>query len=247
MNPRIYHPLPLQAQQILDLPESASRHIQVLRLQPGDELAVFGFANQEWRCTVVQMGRKIVQIQAHDFVVTNLENQRAVHLWVGLTANERMDYLIEKATELGANSITPIAADRSVLKLTGDRAEKRLAHWQGIAVAACEQSGRNTVPAIYGVQTLQQAIKALAGPLFPAPIQPLILSLAPDATTLKSITNGETLEPQAVILLSGPEGGWTASEEALARGAGFAAVSLGKRVLRADTAPIAALAVLTCE
>lgn len=247
MIPRIYHPSPLQAQQIIDLPESASRHIQVLRLQPGDEVCVFGIANQEWRCQITQMGRKIVQIQAQDFVVVDLENQRAVHLWVGLTANERMDYLIEKATELGASSVTPIAADRSVLKLSGDRAEKRLAHWQGIAIAACEQSGRNTVTTIHAVQTLKQAIAQLANYTPETlPLQ-LILSLSPDGTTLKQASQSEAKPHQAVILLSGPEGGWTTSEEATARQAGFSAISLGPRVLRADTAPLAALATLTCE
>lgn len=246
MNPRIYYPLPLAAQQILDLPDSASRHIQVLRLQPGDEVCIFGVANEEWRCQIKQMGRKTVQIQALDCVIVNLENQRAIHLWVGLTANERMDYLIEKATELGANSITPIAADRSVLKLSGDRAEKRLAHWQGIAIAACEQSGRNTVTHIHGVKSLQQAIAQLSQTTPTPKAHQIILSLSPDATTLKQVKQSEANAQQEVILLSGPEGGWTASEEATARQAGFIPVSLGPRVLRADTAPLAALAILTC-
>jgi 16S rRNA (uracil1498-N3)-methyltransferase len=157
-----------------------------------------------------------------------------------------MDYLIEKATELGATSVTPIAADRSVLKLTGDRAEKRLAHWQGIAIAACEQSGRNTVTTIEAVQTLKQAIAQLANYTPETlPLQ-LILSLSPDGTTLKQLAQSEAKGLQAVILLSGPEGGWTPSEEATARQAGFSPTSLGPRVLRADTAPLAALAVLTC-
>jgi 16S rRNA (uracil1498-N3)-methyltransferase len=158
------------------------------------------------------------------------EPNRQVHLAVGMPANERMDWLVEKATELGAASIQPLRAERSVLKLAGERAQKKTAHWQAIAIAACEQCGRNRVPAVHEVMSLDEWLpQAQAAARW-------MLTVAADAVPL-AIDAGVA----ALVLLSGPEGGLSAGEEARARAAGFMPRSLGPRVLRAETAPLAAL------
>ena len=164
-----------------------------------------------------------------------------VHLAAGMPANERMDWLVEKATELGVASITPLVAERSVLKLKGERAEKKLAHWQAVAVAACEQCGRNRVPVVHDAVDLAGWLRAQA-PL-PAQGTRLLLSLRTGTQALRTAAAGGG----ALIFLSGPEGGLSSTEEDLALAHGFAPVTLGPRVLRAETAPLAALAALTLQ
>ena len=232
--PRFYCPLPLATGADIDLPASAARHVQVLRLQPGDGLTLFNGAGGEFEATVLRMGRSDVQAQVGAHRAVEREAARAVHLLAGITAGERMDWLIEKATELGAASITPIAAERSVLRLKGERADKKQAHWQAVAVAACEQCGRNRVPEVHTAQTLADWLAAHA-----PQGQRLLLSLQPDARALRTF-HGDA----PVWFLSGPEGGLSPAEEALALAHGFAPATLGPRVLRAETAPLAALAAL---
>jgi len=156
-----------------------------------------------------------------------------VTLALGMPANERMDALVEKDTELGVAAIQPLQCARSVLKLAGERADKRRAHWQAVAVAAAEQSGRTQVPQIGPVRGLAEWLAEA-----PADGARHVLSLASDALPLSP----EAPRGGALCLLSGPEGGLDAQEEALARRQGFTPLSLGPRVLRADTAPLAALA-----
>jgi 16S rRNA (uracil1498-N3)-methyltransferase len=163
-----------------------------------------------------------------------------VQLALGMPANERMDWLVEKATELGAASLQPLHTSRSVLRLAGERAEKKQKHWQSVAVAACEQCGGNRVPAVAPVQDLAAWLKALP-PVDPqAPALRCLLSLADGSMPLAMAL--ARLTPTApVSFLSGPEGGLTAAEEALATTHGFVPVTLGARVLRAETAALAAL------
>ncbi|MGB7422083.1 MAG: 16S rRNA (uracil(1498)-N(3))-methyltransferase, partial [Comamonas sp.] len=145
--PRIYCAEPLASGVVL-LGAEAARHVQVLRLQPGAALTLFDGRGGEWSATVTRMGRSevAVQVGAHDPI--EREAARALHLIVGMPANERMDWLVEKATELGAASLQPVVTARSVLRLDGERAAKRQARWQALALAACEQCGRNRVPSI---------------------------------------------------------------------------------------------------
>lgn len=234
--PRLYCPIPLASGLVLDLPPSATRHVQVLRLQPGESLTLFNGEGGEFDAVVLRMGRSDVSVTVGAYQAVEREAARPVHLAVGMPANERMDWLVEKAAELGAASIQPLLAQRSVLKLQGERAEKKQAHWQGVAIAACEQSGRNQVPVVHPVMGLAQwlAPPAAAGVR-------LLLSLGRDAVTLRLAAGSEA----AVTLLSGPEGGLTAQEEEMAVAAGFRHTSLGPRVLRSETAPLAALAALT--
>ena len=231
--PRFYCPAPLQTGLALGLPAGAARHVQVLRLQPGDVITLFNGEGGEFDASITRMGRSDVDVEVGAHRPLEREAPRAVHLLAGITANERMDWLVEKATELGVASITPLVAERSVLKLKGERADKKLAHWQGVAVAAAEQCGRNRVPVIHPAVTLKEwLVHAPAGERW-------VLSLSEGTQPLSRMTGSAP-----VTVLSGPEGGLSPVEEATALAAGFAPVTLGPRVLRAETAPLAVLAVL---
>lgn len=229
--PRFFCPAPLSSGHALSLPAGAARHVQVLRLQPGDRITLFNGEGGEFDATVTRMGRSDVEVALGTHHPVEREAARALHLLVGITANERMDWLIEKATELGVASITPLMAERSVLKLKGERAEKKMAHWQGVAVSAAEQCGRNRVPPVHPAVTLNEWLKKAP------PGERWVLSLSPGARPLSDLAG-----QGPVTVLSGPEGGLSPSEEAAAWAAGFAAVSLGPRILRAETAPLAVLA-----
>ena len=238
--PRFHCPLPLVAGAQFDLPAGAARHVQVLRLQPGDAITLFNgaAAHGQWQAQIVEMGRSHVQVRLVAHEALECEHRRPVHLLAGITANERMDWLVEKATELGAASLTPLLAERSVLKLKGERGEKKRDHWQAVAVAACEQCGRNQVPVIHPAVTLAQWLAAHPQPPHESRA---VLSLAPGSRPLlQAVPAGAG----PVVLLSGPEGGLSPQEEAAALAAGFAPITLGPRVLRAETAPLAALALL---
>ncbi len=234
--PRFFIPGPLAAEQALALPASAARHVQVLRLQPGQEITLFNGEGGQWQARITQMGRSDVQVQLLNWQAAEREPQRRVHLAVGMPANERMDWLVEKATELGAASLWPLQTAHSVLRLSGERAEKKRLHWQAVAGAACEQCGGNRLPEI-------GRISELSAWLAQAPKAPLrcVLSLDAAANTLDHELAGIGAQDE-VVFLSGPEGGLSPSEEAAARAAGFVAVSLGPRVLRAETAALTALA-----
>jgi len=228
--PRFHCPAPLAAGLSLDLPAGAARHVQVLRLQPGALITLFNGEGGEFDAVVEHMGRSEVRVQLLRHHPVEREAQRQVHLAIGMPANDRMDWLVEKATELGAASIQPLAAERSVLKLGGARAEKKVAHWQSIVIAACEQCGRNRVPQVQGVLDVERWLaQAMPAGLL------LLLTPAPGAPRLACGGDG------SATLLSGPEGGLSPAEEARALAAGFAPASLGPRVLRAETAPLAAL------
>ena len=239
--PRFHCPTDLAVGAEIELPAGAARHVQVLRLQPGDSITLFGDpAGGEWSADVTHMGRSNVRVQPTAHYAIEREAPRAIHLLAGITANERMDWLVEKATELGAASLTPLLAERSVLKLKGERAEKKLAHWQAVAVAACEQCGRNRVPLVQPASSLADWLAA--HPMADAPdTTRLLLSLRPGTQPLHTAAVGTG----PVWFLSGPEGGLSSAEEDLALQHGFAPVTLGGRVLRAETAPLAALAALT--
>jgi 16S rRNA (uracil1498-N3)-methyltransferase len=231
--PRFHCPEPLSPGLELALPPGPARHVQVLRLQPGDPLTLFDGRGGEYAARVAHMGRSEVRVLVDTHDPVEREAAVQVHLAVGMPANERMDWLVEKAAELGVASIQPLLAERSVLRLAGERAQKKQAHWQGVAIAACEQCGRNRVPAVLPVQPLPAWLAAQARP-------GLILSLRAGTQPLAARAGaGE------ITLLSGPEGGLAAAEEDAAAARGWQPVQLGPRVLRAETAPLAALALLT--
>ena len=248
--PRFHCPTALIPGDALNLPPGTARHVQVLRLQPNDEITLFNGQGGEFKAVVTHMGRSDVSVRVGEQSHIERELNMGVHLWSGITANERMDWLLEKATELGATTLLPITAERSVLKLKGERADKKLAHWQAIAVASSEQCGRNRVLQVGTPLNLSQAIAQLS--VEPSQAAKWVLSLAPGTRslqemmqTLKTSKDGEAKRGE-IILLSGPEGGLSPSEEAQAIAAGFVPVSLGHRVLRAETAPVAVLSALSC-
>jgi 16S rRNA (uracil1498-N3)-methyltransferase len=244
MTARFYADLPLHTGESLALPERAARHVQVLRLQPGDAITLFNGQGGEFEARIERMGRSDVQVMIHAHRAVERETRRAVHLVMGMPANERMDWLVEKATELGAAGITPLMADRSVLRLKGERADKKLAHWRGVAMAACEQCGRNRLPLMQEVAAFGDWVAALPAPAAAAPR--LLLSLRADAQPLaQALASVDKAAP--VTLLSGPEGGLSTAEEDAALARGFVPVTLGARTLRAETAPLACLALLTQE
>ena len=213
------------------LPAGAARHVQVLRLQPGDALTLFDGSGPEWQAEVTAMGRSEVRARLLAAEQPQRELARSVTLAVVMPANDRMDFLVEKATELGAAAIQPLMSERSVLRLVAERADKKRAHWQGVAVAAAEQCGRTV-------------------PLRVEPVLPLatwLAALAPRDDEWRGLLSPRAAQPlaafasQRALFLSGPEGGLSDAEEDAARARGFAAVTLGPRVLRADTAPLAVL------
>jgi 16S rRNA (uracil1498-N3)-methyltransferase len=241
MNPRFHIDLPLQADQQLSLPASAARHVQVLRLQPGAAITLFNGQGGEWQAEVLRMGRSEVEVNVLTHQPAQREMQQRVSLAIVMPANDRMDGLVEKATELGVAAVQPLMSERSVLRLSGDRAQKKVSHWQGVAVAACEQSGRTHVPQICEVLSLPEWLKSVAGKA-DGELR-CVLSLR-DAQQWQAV-QAQLSATTHVRFLSGPEGGLTEAEEALACQHGFLATSLGPRVLRADTAPLAVLAALS--
>lgn len=234
--PRFYCPVALPIGAELELPAAAARHVQVLRLQPGREITLFNGEGGEHSATVLRMGRSdvVVRIDAHQAI--EREPARTVHLAVGMPANDRMDWLVEKATELGVASIQPLHTAHSVLRLSGERATKKQAHWQQVAVAACEQCGGNRVPWVHPVRDLTAWLGSTASM---ADVR-CVLSLAEGSLALSTLTD-QAATRASIAFLSGPEGGLSASEDRAARTAGWQPVTLGARILRAETAALAAL------
>jgi len=237
---RFYCPLPLISGQVVDLPPTAARHVQVLRMQPGHSLTLFNGEGGEFSAEVQHMGRSDVRVVVGEHRHVECEAAVQVHLAVGMPANERMDWLVEKATELGVHRITPLMTERSVIRLTGERAEKKQAHWQAVAASASEQCGRNRVPLIDAPERLDAW---LAKQTAKADVVQCVLSLHASTQPLTAMRANAV--QKSWVLLNGPEGGLTDAEDAAARAKGFVALSLGDRVLRAETAALGALALLT--
>ncbi len=241
---RFYCPLPLVSGQVVDLPPTAARHVQVLRMQPGHTLTLFNGEGGEFSAEVQHMGRSDVRVVVGEHRDAECEADVKVHLAVGMPANERMDWLVEKATELGVHRITPLMTERSVIRLTGERAEKKQAHWQAVAASASEQCGRNRVPVIDAPERLDAW---LARQTTQTDVMHGVLSLHASTQPLNALRDGVAGSVKSWVMLNGPEGGLTDAEDAAARAKGFAALSLGERVLRAETAALGALALLTLE
>ena len=251
---RFYCPLPLASGQALALPPAAARHVQVLRMQPGHALTLFNGEGGEFSAEVTHMGRSDVSVLVGAYAPVEREANRAVQLVVGMPANERMDWLVEKATELGVQRITPVMTERSVVRLSGERAEKKWAHWQAIAISACEQCGRNRVPHIDKPVRLEAWLSDLQkGATSPHKVSAsavhAVMSLHASTQALTAVfdepSQADVPTKRAAVVLTGPEGGLSDAEDASARQAGFAPVHLGARVLRAETAALAALAYLS--
>jgi 16S rRNA (uracil1498-N3)-methyltransferase len=232
---RLYFPDEMPAHGVISAPPASLHHLMhVLRVQAGDALVVFDGRGHEYDALIDRVGKTGVTIRVGDARIVDRESPIEVMLAQGISSGERMDYTVQKAVELGVRFIQPLAVERSVVRLSPERAAKRAAHWQGVAVAACEQSGRNKVPAVLPVISFTSWIADV-------PAGALKLTLSPDAAS----TLHELERPQGeVVLLVGPEGGLSPRELEVARGAAFTPLRLGPRVLRTETAALAALAAM---
>jgi len=237
-NIRIYFSGALQEGAACRLPGAQAHHVtRVLRLAAGDALTLFNGDGLEYGGVVERASKDAVTVKIRDVQVSAGEPRLELVLGQALSSGERMDYTVQKAVELGVASIHPLAAGRSVVRLAAERAARRVAHWQSIAVAACEQCGRNRVPAVGPVVALDDWLADRAARRTAS----LRVLLSPRADArLRDLPPPDG----PVELLAGPEGGLTEEEEAQARRAGFAPVKLGPRVLRTETAAVAALAAM---
>jgi 16S rRNA (uracil1498-N3)-methyltransferase len=238
---RLYVPGPLASHTTLRLPAGPSAHIaKVLRLRAGAAVTLFDGRGGEFEARIVALERHGVEVQLGLHQAIERESPLSVLLLQCLARNERMDWVVQKATELGVAAILPVASEHSVVRLDESSATRRSAHWQAVAVSACEQCGRNRVPQ---VRTSVDFHSACAE----APGQGVRWLLAPEAERSLSRTVSElaaSAERATVRLLIGPEGGLSAAEQALAQQHGFLPCRLGPRILRAETAPLAALATI---
>lgn len=213
------------------LPETQAHYIgRVLRLAEGDQVQLFNGLGQEYRATLLHVGKKALSVQVEEVLDGLPESTLPIHLGQGLSRGERMDWAIQKATELGVSELTPIISERCEVRLKDERADKRLAHWRQVAISACEQSGRSRVPIIHSPLLLADWLAQCTAALK--------LVLHPVAAPLTSHA-----APASLAFLIGPEGGLSDTEVARAQQEGFHAARLGPRVLRTETAPVVALAV----
>jgi 16S rRNA (uracil1498-N3)-methyltransferase len=239
--PRIFVAAPFASGHVVVLPAHATRHVQVLRLQPGGSVTLFNGADgADWPSEIVSIGRNRVEVRLGAPVAIDHELVSHVTLALGVPANDRMDALVEKAGELGAAAIQPLVSARSVLRLSGERAEARRRHWQAVAAAASEQCGRARVADVLPIAPLAPWLAALGGgaPL----VRRFVLSTDPSASDAADALDASVLRGARIVVLSGPEGGLEPGEESAAIACGFVRVNLGPRILRADTAPLAWLA-----
>ncbi|SFL99127.1 16S rRNA (uracil(1498)-N(3))-methyltransferase [Rugamonas rubra] len=233
--PRFYCPAPLAVGAIVTLPEAVAHHVQVLRLAPGQIVTLFNGDGGEYSATLDNIAKRSVSAEVKAHHPREVELPFAVTLAQALPEAAKMDWIVEKAVELGASGIVPLAAQRCVVRLSAERAEKRLAHWQGIIVAASEQSGRNRLAQLGQLQDYKQWITQ-------QDMHKRIL-LSPRGT--QSLADWARHQgPQAVTLVIGPEGGLSEDEENAALAHGALALGMGPRILRTETAGLAALATL---
>jgi 16S rRNA (uracil1498-N3)-methyltransferase len=233
--PRLYLPGDIPAHGVCVVSAEQSHHLaHVLRLAAGDAVIAFDGRGREYPAAIERIGKNGVTLTVGDPRTVDRESPLAVILAQGISSGDRMDYTVQKAVELGVHAIQPLAAERSVVRLDRDRAAKRVAHWQAVVVSACEQCGRNRVPQVLPVVALGTWLGAV-------PTDALRFTLTPGASTRLA----ELERPRgAVILLAGPEGGLSPREHESAVMTGFTPVRLGPRVLRTETAAVAALAAM---
>jgi len=231
--PRFYCPDFDATHKILTLPEAVHRHaIQVLRLKKGAIIQLFDGKGLEYQATLTHVERKQSEVELGQQLINAAESPLNVTLLQGISRGERMDFAIQKAVELGVNQIVPVITERCNVQLKQDRAEKRCAHWQGVMISACEQSGRAVLPTLGDVVDVQTVMSRTEDTL-KLVLDPQAKTGFSDLPTTKQLT-----------LLIGPEGGLTDDEVAMAKSSGFTAVQFGPRILRTETASTAALAVV---
>jgi 16S rRNA (uracil1498-N3)-methyltransferase len=233
--PRFYFEGELSDGATLELPEPVARHVRVLRMRAGDAVVLFDGRRGEFEANLTAVGRSGVRARLGARREIEREPPLRVTLVQGVSSGERMDLTIQKAVELGVAAIQPVLTARSVVRLNARRGAAKLEHWRRIAIAACEQCGRNRIPPIHAPLSLAEYCRH-------APPAELRLLLSPEGE--RSLKAALSAAPGELVLAAGPEGGFSAEEQALLAAAGFIAVRLGPRVLRTETAAPAALAAL---
>lgn len=230
--PRIYTGSPLKEGATAELDDNAAQHVgRVLRMQPGQELLLFNGDGNDYPATITESGKKRVEVQVGSPAANTTESPLDIVLGQTLSKGDRMDFAVQKAVEMGVTRIVPLTTERCDVKLKGDREDKRLRHWLSVATSAAEQCGRARVPEILPVMTLTEWFDHTGD---------CDLRLALHHRTEQSL---DTLaKPNRIALMIGPEGGLSPEEITAAENAGFLPVALGPRVLRTETAPVAAMA-----
>jgi 16S rRNA (uracil1498-N3)-methyltransferase len=231
---RIYQPVPLVLHALIRLDEKASHHVaRVLRAKTGDKLTVFNGSGSECDATIIHIDKKGVDVEMINFVTRNVESPIDIYLAQGIARGEKMDFIVQKAVELGVKKIIPLITERCNVRLDSEREEKRLLHWQSVAISACEQSGRNQIPEIFAPIAFKAWLpKVKADHLFV--LSPHVRGQLPTAN-LPANTR--------IVLLIGPEGGLSDEETGVAIKHGFLSLNLGPRILRTETATIAAISI----
>ncbi len=230
--PRIYTSQPLRAHSVVELESGPSQHLaRALRMQVGDALLLFNGEGGQFPATISSVDRKRVKVTTAEQEPLEVESPLRIRLGIGMSRGDRMDWVVQKATDLGVADISPLVTERTELRLKGERADKKLGHWQQVAISACEQCGRNRVPGIAAPQSLEDWLLHCDAQLR--------LVLHHRAAPIPS-----PAAPGSAALLVGPEGGLSDAEIALAERAGFTSLQLGPRVLRTETATLAILAAL---
>lgn len=232
--PRFYVDFALSPDSVVELPDNVVRHLNVLRVKNTEEIVLFNGNGKAYPSLPEVLEKRRASMRILREEATDNESPLNITLVQAVSAAERMDFTLQKSVELGVAEIRPVISERCVVRLSGERAEKRVARWQEIVVSACEQSGRNIVPKVLPLSTYAQALQQL-----PQETAKLLMSLN-RAQKLSDV------RPQSgkVVFMVGPEGGWTEKEEQQAFDAGFQSVTLGKRVLRTETASLAAIAAM---
>jgi 16S rRNA (uracil1498-N3)-methyltransferase len=217
------------------LPEAAAMHLtRVLRLQPGDGCVLFNGDGRDYAARIVSLGKRELRLRIDTAAIVDNESPLRIILVQGIARGDKMDWILQKATELGVQAFIPAASERSEVRLDRERADRRLVHWRSIVIAACEQSGRARVPTVSAPKSLQDAVATL----------PAIPRFLLDPQAQSSIATASQPADSACVLAVGPEGGWSPRDRALLTDADFSGLRLGPRVLRTETAGMAAIAAL---
>jgi 16S rRNA (uracil1498-N3)-methyltransferase len=231
---RLYVAQPLVVGSELLLPAEAAHHLGVvLRAAVGQRVVLFDGAGTEAQAVIVLCERKQVRVRIEQAMLVNRESPLRIHLAIGISRGERMDFVLQKSTELGVHTITPLFCERTEVKLSGERLQKKMEQWQKIVVSACEQSGRTQLPHLHSAATLATTLQEDDSE------QRFVLHHRSDSA-LKNTAN----TVHSVLLLIGPEGGLSEVEIAAAQQARCVPLTLGPRVLRTETAPLAAISLL---
>jgi 16S rRNA (uracil1498-N3)-methyltransferase len=232
---RSYVDTPLAVGQTLALPEDVANHlVRVMRLREGEACALFNGDGHDYHATLVTLGKRDAQVRVESTEALGNESPLRITLLQGIARGEKMDLILQKATELGVQAVVPVNAERTEVKLDAARAEKRLAHWRSVVVSACGQSGRARVPEVAAPQGVQEAARAM-------PADALKLTLDPLGEHRLSTLDAA---PGGVVIAIGPEGGWSPRDRQALAAAGFQGLQLGPRILRTETAGLAAIAAL---